>query len=82
MEVPKMNTPSAPGAEVITAPAEAIDAATFPVWGLAGLAALAMAVMWLVGFDNGQLTGILDGTGSFAHELFHDGRHLFGAPCH
>lgn len=83
MEVPKMNNPDAPRAEVTTAPAEvAADAATIPTWGLVGLAALAMAVMWVVGFDNGQVTGALDNTGSFAHELFHDGRHLFGAPCH
>lgn len=77
-----MTTVPAPQADVAAVPAEVAEAATIPVWALAGLATLAMAVLWIVGFDNGQVTGLLDSTNSFAHELFHDGRHVFGAPCH
>lgn len=43
---------------------------------------LAMAVIWLVAFDNGQASAAADSTGTFLHEFFHDGRHLSGAPCH
>ena len=37
-------------------------------------------------FDNGALLAPFLGDVSYAanymHELFHDGRHLLGAPCH
>jgi len=37
-------------------------------------------------FDNGALLAPLLGdvsyTANYLHELFHDGRHLLGAPCH
>lgn len=46
------------------------------------LLAFAMAVIWLVAFDNGQASAAVDSTGTFLHEFFHDGRHLSGAPCH
>jgi hypothetical protein len=62
--------------------AEVIDFAKVPTWALFGLLAFAVALAWLVGFDNGQLTRVLDHTGTFFHEFFHDGRHLIGAPCH
>lgn len=66
-----------------TAEAAALpEVATLPLWVLGALAAAALAVMWLVGFDNGQVTGALDSTGSYVHELFHDGRHVLGVPCH
>jgi hypothetical protein len=69
--------------EVVAVRAEdAADAALLPTWVLAVAGAAAFTVVWLVGFDNGQLSGVLDGTGSFLHELFHDSRHLFGVPCH
>jgi hypothetical protein len=63
-------------------PAEAPGATRVPTWALVGLLALAGALIWLVGFDNGQASGMVDSTGSYLHELFHDGRHLVGAPCH
>lgn len=64
-------------------PAEAVvDFARVPTWALIALLASAVVVAWLVGFDNGQLTRVLDHTGTFFHEFFHDGRHLIGAPCH
>ena len=64
------------------APAEATDFAQVPTWMLLALLAFAAGLVWLVGFDNGQLTRVLDSTGTFLHEFFHDGRHLIGAPCH
>lgn len=77
-----MSNPT-PNPEVATASLdEAAGSALLPNWALAGLGAAAFAVIWMVGFDNGQLSGVLDGSGSFLHELFHDSRHLFGVPCH
>lgn len=53
-----------------------------PLRGLLPLLALALAagalIVWLVAFDNGQLSQ----TGTLLHELMHDGRHLLGVPCH
>ena len=49
------------------------------------LAFVALA-LFAVLFDNGTLLAPLLGDTSYAanylHELFHDGRHLLGAPCH
>jgi hypothetical protein len=47
------------------------------------LPALLLGVMfvltiYLVQYDQ----GVLSQTGSFLHELMHDGRHLLGVPCH
>jgi hypothetical protein len=42
------------------------------------LAALLLLAIYLVQFDQ----GVLSQTGSFLHELMHDGRHLLGVPCH
>ena len=42
------------------------------------LAAVLLAVLWLVGLDQGQLSQ----AGNLLHELAHDGRHLLGVPCH
>ena len=64
------------------APTEVVDFAQVPTWVLLALLAFAAGLVWLVGFDNGQLTRTLDSTGTFFHEFFHDGRHLLGAPCH
>ena len=41
-------------------------------------AVFAFAVLYLVTLDQGALSQ----TGSFLHELAHDGRHLLGVPCH
>lgn len=41
-------------------------------------ALLLMAVLWLVSFDQGQLSQ----AGNYVHELVHDGRHVLGVPCH
>jgi hypothetical protein len=42
------------------------------------LAMTLVAVLYVVGFEQGALTGHT----AFLHELFHDGRHLLGVPCH
>lgn len=42
------------------------------------LAAVLLLVLWLVVFDQGQVSR----AGNLLHELTHDGRHLFGVPCH
>ena len=42
------------------------------------LAAVLALVLWLVVLDQGQVSH----AGNLLHELMHDGRHLFGAPCH
>jgi hypothetical protein len=71
-----MNAPATP------APVDVAVAPHIPTWVLLAVLALAAAVVWLVGFDNGQASAVADHTGSFLHELFHDARHLSGAPCH
>ena len=52
-----------------------------PRWA-APAAALALATLWAVTFEGGAVSNAVSDTGSFLHELFHDGRHLLGAPCH
>jgi hypothetical protein len=55
--------------------------ASLPVW-LALIALTLFAVL----FDNGALLAPLLGeaavTHNYLHELFHDGRHVLGTPCH
>jgi hypothetical protein len=63
-------------------PVELVPTRRVPTWVLMGLVALAAAALWLVAFDNGQASAMVDSTGTALHELFHDGRHLLGAPCH
>lgn len=42
------------------------------------LAGFLLLWIYLVQFDQGAISQ----TGSFLHELMHDGRHLLGVPCH
>lgn len=42
----------------------------------------AVAVLWLVTFEGGLVSEQLGQAGTFFHEVFHDGRHLIGVPCH
>lgn len=42
------------------------------------LGLLFVLTIYLVGYDQ----GVVSQTGSFLHELMHDGRHLLGVPCH
>ncbi len=53
-------------------------ASTVPVWAWA-VVALALTLAYLVAFDNGA---VLRSGANLAHELFHDGRHFLGVPCH
>ena len=46
------------------------------------LFALAVSLLWLVTFEAGPVSEAFGQAGSFFHELFHDGRHLIGVPCH
>ena len=50
----------------------------------AGLLLLALAVgaLCLVTFEGGPVSETLGQASGFLHELFHDGRHLLGVPCH
>jgi len=56
-----------------------------PVWGWIAVGAL-LAVVYAVGYDQGMLLepllGKLSSANNYLHELFHDGRHLLGFPCH
>ncbi|GAA1931758.1 hypothetical protein GCM10009716_43640 [Streptomyces sodiiphilus] len=63
--------PAVPSAQAVTRTRD---------WSIAALAAvIALLALWAVFFDNGQAVAA---TGSYLHEFSHDGRHLFGAPCH
>jgi hypothetical protein len=42
------------------------------------LGLLLLLTIYLVQYDQ----GLVSQTGSFLHELMHDGRHLLGVPCH
>ncbi|MGW6059892.1 CbtB domain-containing protein [Streptomyces sp. NPDC055189] len=49
-------------------------------WLIASAAVIvALIALYAVFIDNGSL---IAATGSYLHEFAHDGRHLFGAPCH
>lgn len=52
-----------------------------PRWGLLVLA-LALLLLWLIAFEGGSLSEMTGRSSAFLHELFHDGRHLLGVPCH
>ncbi|MGW0734100.1 CbtB domain-containing protein [Streptomyces sp. NPDC002851] len=60
----------------------AVSAATTRTrdWLLASAAAIiALVALYAVFIDNGTA---IAATGDYLHEFSHDGRHLFGAPCH
>ncbi|EPH42548.1 CbtB-domain containing protein [Streptomyces aurantiacus] len=60
----------------------AIQSATIQTrdWLIAAAAAIvALIALYAVFMDNGSL---ISATGDYLHEFAHDGRHLFGAPCH
>lgn len=46
------------------------------------LLVVAVVTIWVVGFEAGPVSRAIGQAGGFLHELFHDGRHLLGAPCH
>ncbi len=60
---------------------QTVDVQPFPLRQL--LPALLLGVLfvltiYLVQYDQ----GVLSQSGTFLHELMHDGRHLLGVPCH
>ena len=66
-----------------TTTARTIEQVAVPIPGWA-LPAFVVAVLLfgLVTMEGGIVSHALGQTGSFLHELFHDGRHLLGVPCH
>lgn len=46
---------------------------------MGGAAVVALVALYAVFLDQGTL---VSATGDYLHEFAHDGRHLFGAPCH
>ena len=52
-----------------------------PRWGFV-LLAVAVSALWLITFEGGLVSHAIGQAGGFFHELFHDGRHLLGVPCH
>jgi len=44
----------------------------------------AVAMLFVVAFDQGQLAQLVQAAAgdSTVHELFHDARHMLGFPCH
>lgn len=63
-----------------TAVPGAADTARARDWLIVSVAALfALIALYAVFMDNGQ---VISATGNYLHEFSHDGRHLFGAPCH
>jgi hypothetical protein len=56
-------------------------ATNLPTWAWLAMA-LALGLLYAVTFDTGFLSSRLASSRMYLHELFHDGRHLFGVPCH
>ena len=57
-----------------------------PKMSIAILAIIAIFSVYLVGYDQGQLFSLVQGTEAFdtmwLHEFTHDIRHAAGFPCH
>jgi len=66
-----------------TSSARSIDQVALPIppWALPTLV-MAAVLFWVVTMEGGMVSHALGQTGMFLHELFHDGRHLLGVPCH
>ena len=56
-------------------------ATNLPTWAWLAMA-LALGMLYAVTFDTGFLSSHVASSSMYLHELFHDGRHLFGVPCH
>ncbi len=57
---------------------QAIERIHVPAWAWL-LVSVAVFALYAIGSDNGFA---LQGVAQQAHELFHDGRHFLGVPCH
>jgi putative cobalt transporter subunit CbtB len=64
-----------------TITAAARNTVTLPTWAWMAMM-LALGLLYAVSFDSGFLSARVATSGMFLHEFFHDGRHLFGVPCH
>jgi hypothetical protein len=57
-----------------------------PILAVGILVAILLFGMFIVGYDQGHLLGIVFGQEAyeenFLHEAFHDMRHAAGFPCH
>ncbi|MFI6641963.1 hypothetical protein [Streptomyces sp. NPDC050504] len=72
-----MSLHSAPSTDTAAVPAAAISTRD---WLIALAAAIvALLALYAIFMDNGT---VVSATGEYLHEFSHDGRHLFGAPCH
>jgi len=49
------------------------------LWPWALFAAVLLMLLYFVGVEEGA---VALNSGTFVHELVHDGRHLLGFPCH
>ena len=56
-------------------------AVNLPNWAWVAMA-LALGLLYAVSFDTGALSSHVASSSMYLHELFHDGRHLLGVPCH
>lgn len=54
---------------------------TLPAWAWL-VAALALGMFWTVLLEAGAVSMAVGQSAPFLHEVFHDGRHLIGVPCH
>ena len=61
-----------------TANGTAVERIAIPAWTWLVLA-LAMATVYALALENGAA---LQSGATVLHELFHDGRHFLGVPCH
>ncbi len=48
------------------------------LWAAVAVVTALLLMAYLVAFDQGAVSQ----SGTFLHELMHDGRHLLGVPCH
>jgi hypothetical protein len=48
------------------------------LWTVLATVAVLTLLAYLVAFDQGAVSR----SGTYLHELMHDGRHLLGVPCH
>ena len=48
------------------------------LWTALAVVAALLLMAYLVAFDQGAVSQ----SGTYLHELMHDGRHLLGVPCH
>ena len=65
----------------ITPDASRGTATRIPTWAPLAMV-LAVALLWLVNYESGEVMSLLGRASALLHETFHDGRHLLGVPCH